>query len=129
MRRLRRWYAWWRTHAPRIRDFLYMFFGLLTVVAQASTGDSGWHLKGWAVLTAGVVSSVALLWRRRFPITVTLIGIVAMLVGGIFVPLGLALLTLAIRRRDLILAILTFLGYVALVANSGLTGEAFWVSV
>jgi len=129
MRRLRRWYAWWRTHAPRIRDFLYMFFGLLTVVAQASTGDSGWHLRGWAVLTAGVVSSVALLWRRRFPITVTLIGIVAMLVGGIFVPLGLALLTLAIRRRDLILAILTFLGYVALVANSGLTGEAFWVSV
>lgn len=129
MRRLRRWYAWWRTHAPRIRDFLYLFFGLLTVVLQASTDGSGWDAKGWVVLTAGVVASVALLWRRRFPVTVTLIGIVAMLVGGIFVPLGLALLTLAIRRRDLVLAILTLLGYVALVLNSGLSGEAFWVSV
>ncbi|WP_405063805.1 histidine kinase [Kribbella sp. NBC_01505] len=128
MRRLRRWYAWWRTHAPRIRDFLYVAFSLLTVVAQASMGN-GWDLRGWVVLAAGVISSVALLWRRRFPVTVTMIGIVGMLVGGIFVPLGLALLTLAIRRRDVVLVILTILGYVALVLNSGLFDEAFWVSV
>ncbi|MFB6719996.1 sensor histidine kinase [Kribbella sp. NPDC056345] len=130
MQRLRRWYAWWRTHAPRIRDFLYLFFGLLTVVLQASTdGTAGWNFRGSVVLTAGIVASVALLWRRRFPVTVTLIGVVAMLVGGIFVPLGLALLTLAIRRRDVVLAIVTILGYVALVLNSSLTEDSFWVSV
>ncbi|MFI5732374.1 sensor histidine kinase [Kribbella sp. NPDC051587] len=129
MRRLRRWIAWWRTHAPRIRDFLYMFFGLLTIVAQASTGGAGWGVKDTVTLVAGVVSSVALLWRRRFPVTVTVIGVVAMAVSGIFVPLGLALLTLAIRRRDIVLAVLTFLGYIALVFNSGLFDEAFWVSV
>ncbi|TDD57142.1 two-component sensor histidine kinase [Kribbella antibiotica] len=129
MRRLRRWYSWWRTHAPRIRDFLYLFFGLLTIVAQASTGGAGWGVKDSVTLAAGVVASVALLWRRRFPVTVTIIGVIAMALSGIFVPLGLALLTLAIRRRDLVLVVLTFLGYVALVLNSGLFDEAFWVSV
>lgn len=128
MQRLRRWYAWWRTHAPRIRDFLYIAFSLLAVVAQASTG-SGWTPKDWVVLATGLIGAGALYWRRRFPVLVTVINVLMMLIGGIFVSLGFALVTLAIRRRDLVLALLTFLGYVALVVNSGLTEEAFWVSV
>src|SRR5688500_7009398 len=88
MRRLRRWYAWLVRHAPRLRDILYVGFALLTVVAQAASGRAGWDIKDWYVLGAGVVASVALFWRRRFPVTVTAVSIAAMLTGGIFVPMG-----------------------------------------
>ncbi|MFG1818777.1 sensor histidine kinase [Kribbella sp. NPDC049174] len=129
MRRLRRWYAWWVRHAARLRDVLYVGFSLLTIVAQAASGGGGWGIKDWYVLGAGAVASVALFWRRRFPATVTAITIAAMLTAGVFVPMGLALLTLAIRRRDLVLHILGVCAYVAYVLNSWYGDGDFWVSV
>ncbi|WP_329005245.1 histidine kinase [Kribbella sp. NBC_00709] len=129
MRRLRRWYAWWVRHAPRLRDFLYLGFSLLTIVAQAASGGGGWGPKDWYVLGAGIVASVALLWRRRFPVTVTAITVVAMLTGGIFVPMGLALLTLSIRRRDLALAILGLASYAAYVLNTWGGKGSIWVPI
>src|SRR5690242_12060509 len=129
MRRLRRWYAWWVRHAPRVRDFLFVAFSLLTIVAQAASGGGGWSPKDWYVLGAGIVASVALLWRRRFPVTVTAIAVVAMLTGGIFVPMGLALLTLSIRRRDLALAILGLASYAAYVLNTWGGKGSIWVSI
>jgi signal transduction histidine kinase len=129
MRRLRRWYAWWVRHAARLRDFLYVGFSLLTIVLQATSDGGGWDLKDWYVLGAGVVASVALLWRRRFPAVVTAIGVLAMLTAGLVVPMGLALLTLAIRRRDLVLAILGLAAYAAYVLNIWSEGGGFWVSV
>ncbi|TCC19457.1 sensor histidine kinase [Kribbella speibonae] len=128
MRRLRRWYAWWVRHAPRLRDILYVGFSLLTIVAQAASG-SGWGVKDWWTLGVGAVASVVLLWRRRFPATVTAITILAMLTTSVFVPMGLALLTLAIRRRDLVLAVLGLAAYAAYVVNTAATGDQFWVSV
>jgi signal transduction histidine kinase len=129
MRRLRRWYAWWVRHAPRLRDFLYVAFSLLTIVLQAASGPGGWSPKDWYTLGAGIVASVVLLWRRRFPVTVTAITVVAMLTGSIFVPMGLALLTLAIRRRDIALVILGLAAYAAYVLNSWGTENQIWVSV
>ncbi|HEY9338698.1 MAG TPA: histidine kinase [Kribbella sp.] len=129
MRRLRRWYAWWARHAPRLRDILYVGFSLLTIVLQAASGGNGWSVKDWYVLGAGIVASVVLFWRRRFPVTVTAVTVLAMLTGGIFVPMGLALLTLAIRRRDLALAILGLAGYAAYVLNSWGNVNQIWVAV
>ncbi|MEU4603269.1 histidine kinase [Kribbella sp. NPDC023972] len=124
MRRLRRWYAWWVRHAPRLRDILFVGFSLLTVVLQAASGGGGSGIKDWYVLGAGVVASVALFWRRRFPAIVTAITVLAMLTAAIFVPMGLALLTLAIRRRDLVLAVLGIAAYVAYVVNSSWSGDS-----
>ncbi|HWD79676.1 MAG TPA: histidine kinase [Kribbella sp.] len=129
MRRLRDWYAWWIRHAPRLRDILYVGFSLLTIVLQAASGGGGWSPKDWYVLGAGIVASVALFWRRRFPVTVTAIAVLAMLTGGIFVPMGLALLTLSIRRRDLALAALGLAAYAAYVLNGLGTRNQVWVSV
>ncbi|TDO57523.1 signal transduction histidine kinase [Kribbella sp. VKM Ac-2571] len=129
MRRLRRWYAWWVRHAPRLRDFLYVGFSLLTIVLQAASGAGGWSPKDWYVLGAGIVASVALLWRRRFPVTVTAIAVLAMLTASIFVPMGLALLTLAIRRRDIALVILGLAAYAAYVLNSWGSQNQIWVSL
>ncbi|MGW1344020.1 sensor histidine kinase [Kribbella sp. NPDC002412] len=129
MRRLRRWYAWWVRHSARLRDVLYVGFSLLTVVAQAASGGGGWGVKDWFVLGAGVIASVVLFWRRRFPATVTAVTVLAMLTAGIFVPMGLALLTLAIRRRDLVLVILGLASYVAYVANTASGDGELWVAV
>jgi signal transduction histidine kinase len=119
MQWLRRWYAWFVQRAPRIRDLMYIGFSLLTIVAQAVSGTrGGWQARDWFVLGAGIVASLALWWRRRFPVSVTVVGILALVAGQIFVPMGLALLTLAVRRRDLVLAVLSFAAYVAYVATS-----------
>jgi signal transduction histidine kinase len=129
MRRLRRWYAWWIRHAPRLRDIMFVGFSLVTIVAQAASGGNGWGGRDWYVLGVGVVASAALFWRRRFPATVTAITVLGMLTAAIFVPMGLALLTLAIRRRDLVLAGLGFAGYAAYVLNSWGSNGQFWVSI
>jgi len=119
MQRLRRAYAWFVRRAPRIRDLFFIGFSLLTVVAQAAADSRGrWDAGDWYVLSAGIVASLALWWRRRFPVTVTLVGILAMGTAQIFVPMGLALLTLSIRRRDGMLAVLSVAAYAAYVASS-----------
>lgn len=118
MQRLRRWYAWFVRHAPRFRDLMYVGFSLLTIVAQATSGKPGWHPSDWLVLGLGIVASLALWWRRKYPVFVTVFAVIAMGAAGIFMPVGLALLTLAIRRRDLVLAILTFAAYVAYVISN-----------
>ncbi|TWD81200.1 signal transduction histidine kinase [Kribbella amoyensis] len=105
-------------YSPRLRDVVFVAFSLLTIFAQAASGDPGWQPRDWFVLAAGIVASLALIWRRRYPVTVTLITIVATLVSGVFVPMGLALLTLAIRRRDLVLAAVSLAAYAAYVLNS-----------
>lgn len=127
MQWLRRWYAWFVRRAPRIRDLMFIGFSLITIVAQATSGQSGWETRSWFVLAAGVVASLALWWRRRFPVTVTIIAILALGVAQIFVPMGLALLTLAIRRRDVVLPILTAAAYIAYVAGSLADSTDIWV--
>ena len=118
MRWLRRWFAWFIRRAPRIRDLMFIGFSLLTIVAQAAAGSSGgWQARDWYVLAAGIVASLALWWRRRYPVMVTVVTILAMATAQIFVPMGLALLTLSIRRRDTMLVILSVAGYVAYVAS------------
>ncbi|GAA1149573.1 hypothetical protein GCM10009630_54990 [Kribbella jejuensis] len=126
---MREWYAWWARYAPRLRDILYVGFSLLSIVAQAASGGGGWSPKDWYVLGAGIVASGALFWRRRFPVTVTVVAVFAMLTGGIFVPMGLALLTLSIRRRDYALAILGLAAYAAYILNGLGNNNQVWVSV
>lgn len=129
MQRLRRWYAWFIRRAPRIRDVMYVGFSLLTIVAQASSGKPGWHTGDWVVLGVGIVASLALWWRRKYPVTVTILAVVALGSVGIFMPIGLALLTLAIRRRDLPLAVLTFAAYVAYVLQNRPPSGDLWVPI
>ena len=117
MGRLRRWYAWFIRRSPRIRDLIFVAFSLLTIVAQASsTPGQGWNARSWFLLAVGIVASVALWWRRRYPVFVTVLTVLALAVGQIFVPMGLALLTLAVRRRDTVLGVLSIAAYVAYVS-------------
>ena len=104
---------WWRR--PRVRaraaDLLYLAAGALITGTEAL---EAYRLRGTAasVLAAVVcaVGAVALLWRRRLPVLVALLGLPSAYVTqlGIF-PLGL--LALAVRRRDRVLWIVAAAGW------------------
>jgi signal transduction histidine kinase len=130
MQRLRRWHAWFVRRSPRIRDLVFIGFSLLVAAIQASAlSGHGWSARSWFVLAVavGVASAVALWWRRRYPVAVTVFTVLGMAFGQAFVPMGLALLTLAIRRRDLPLAVLSVAAYAAYVANSWTDSGDPWV--
>lgn len=118
MERLRRWIAWFVRRSPRLRDLAFIGFSLLTIGLQAgSTPGEGWNTRSWYVLGVGLVASLALWWRRRYPVFVTILTVLGMAASQIFVPMGLALLTLAIRRRDTVLGVLSIAGYLAYVSG------------
>ena len=104
---------WWRRPDVRARgaDLLYLLVGTAVTVAEtidaSHRGDPD-----VAVLTAVAsgAGAVALLWRRRLPVLVALLG----LPGTLVAPLGilpLSLLALAIRRRDRVLWLIAVAGW------------------
>jgi signal transduction histidine kinase len=96
---------WWRRPAVRARtsDVLYLAIATAVTVAEA-VGRYEQDATGGPVLAGvlGAVGAVALLWRRRAPVLVGVLGLPSALVGelGVF---PLSLLALAIRRRDRVL--------------------------
>jgi signal transduction histidine kinase len=114
--------------APPIRDLVFIGFSLLVAAIQAGSvsGGHGWSAR-WFILALGIASSVALWWRHQYPVAVTVFTVLGMALGQILVPMGLALLTLAIRRRDLALAVLSIAAYAAYVVNSWIDNGHLWV--
>src|SRR4051812_26294846 len=94
-RRPRRWS---RTPLVRARlsDVLYLLVGGLVTFAQVA-GLSG----GLAVAAGvtGVLGTVGLLWRRRWPLLPVLLALPSVVPGGQLGVFPLAILALAIRRR------------------------------
>src|SRR3954470_19774715 len=94
-RRPRRWS---RTPLVRARlsDVLYLLVGGLVTFAQVA-GLSG----GLAVAAGvtGVLGTVGLLWRRRWPLLPVLMALPSVVPGGQLGVFPLAILALAIRRR------------------------------
>ena len=82
---------------------------LLGPIAFAVGMRTSSHLWQVTVPLVSAVAAVALWWRRRRPVLVTVIALVAAVVTHVPVALTFALLTLAIRRRDRVLALLTAL--------------------
>lgn len=78
----------------------------------------GWPPPVWLAVASAVVAPFLLLWRRRAPLLILALTALAYLLSGIVVlPVGFALLTVAVRRRDLVL--------LACTAGVALT---FWLS-
>ncbi|MFC0627557.1 sensor histidine kinase [Kribbella deserti] len=116
MERLRRWYAWFRRHGPRLRDLIFIGFSLLYTLAQAMSQGGA---QSSITFVVGIAASLALWWRRKYPVAVTFVAIVAQATTMVFAPLGFALFTLAIRRRDTVLALTSLAAYAAYVLGYG----------
>jgi signal transduction histidine kinase len=95
-------------------------------------GRSNRWLFGLQIALA-VLSSVALWWRRRVPVLVTLVGVAASGLAGLDAQQAVGLMTTAVRRRDRVLVALTALAYVVysvrtiVVDGTGIAGPVFGI--
>ncbi len=89
--------AWWTRIGPRVRDAAFLLAAL--PFAFASSGRL--PMIGVAV---GLVAVGSLWWRRQYPLAVLAVCTVAAIVTDIPVTMAIALFTVAVRRRDLVLA-------------------------
>ena len=116
--------AGWRAQfGPRAADVLAILLALAVGVAQLTDDPASSFPIGkpasWVVL---VISAGLLWWRRRWPVAVTLLGGATFAVSNLPMTAFLGLTTLAIRRRDRVLAAVAGVTYVVMVAQPILTG-------
>ncbi|NIZ91660.1 sensor histidine kinase [Kineococcus rubinsiae] len=138
--------GWWARVGPRVRDLVALAGALLTAgawFAQAVLGQTGrpedrtpfldpGSLSVTGVLAAVVVlaNCVLLWWRRPHPLAVTLVSLVVALLLAFDGALLFALLTLAIRRRDRLLVLLSGVALVASTLSAvRTTTEVWWVAL
>ena len=116
-----RWWVGLRRRGPRVRDVVAVVGCLLFSAGQLSTlqGEHRWSLVILDIALA-VVSSVALWWRRRAPVRVTLLGVIAYALGGYAAQQSVALMTMAVHRRDRVLLAVAGVAYVVYVSRGAL---------
>jgi signal transduction histidine kinase len=114
--------AWRARFGPRTADVLVMLAALAIGIGQllgdAEASFPFGRAMAWPIMVAGVA---ALWWRRRWPVAVTLVGCVAFALSNLGVPALFGLTTLAIRRRDRVLAAVTAVTYLVTVLTPTLT--------
>lgn len=113
-RRLERGWTWLVRVGPRARDLTAIGISLVSTAAQV-VAQSEAPLPAAVYVGLGVVASLSLWWRRRHPVTVVLLTFFVFLPTSYPVPLGFALLSLAVRRRDRVLTFATAITTVAYV--------------
>lgn len=127
-----RWRGTWRgLSGPRARDVVVVLLCALNTLVQAW---ALWTRFGNALaiigIGLGVVATVAMWWRRAFPVTVLAIAASTFLVSQVLIPVLFGLLTVAIRRRDRVLIGCTAGVALCLIAPSPTTQTSLdWQSV
>lgn len=101
----------WATHLRPARDFALILASLAATVLQFTTVDDP-SIAAWSGMVLAVLGSAALWWRREFPVAIACVGIGVCAASGSNVVMLIALCSLAIRRRDLLLVGLAACGAV-----------------
>ena len=132
-----RWAGW---SGPRARDVLIVVLCALGTSTQAVVT---WLQYGpaaaWLVIVPGAIGTAAMWWRRRHPLIVWAIAAATYPASQALLPLGFALLTIAIRRRDRVLIACTAVTALCLITPNpvkpvfdiatvvaGVLGALFW---
>jgi signal transduction histidine kinase len=117
--------AGWRARfGPRLFDAL-----LIALSAGASIGqlvsdvDKSFPTGRVAAVPIMLLATVALWWRRRAPVAVTAIGVVAFALANAGLTAAFGLTTLAVQRRDRVLAVATATVYADMVLQPVLTQD------
>jgi signal transduction histidine kinase len=113
-----RWIAGRARFGPRTTDLVLMV-GTLTICVVQLLGDASGSFPigrtgAWLVMP---VSILALWWRRRWPLTVTLFGCAIFAASNLPLTMLIGLTALAIRRRDRVLAVTTLAVYTVSVGQ------------
>ena len=113
-----------RRIGPRARDVTVILLGLGATLASVLSHPS-WSPFGWPiVLVVGSGGSLALWWRRRRPVRVTVLGLGTFLLSANPVPMCIGLFTTAVARRDRTLVVLAGAGAVVFAIPDLVGGHA-----
>jgi signal transduction histidine kinase len=107
---------WWRRPVVRARtaDAAYLLVGGLLTLEQTASLQGALAL---AAAVTGLIGTAALLWRRSHPLLVVAAALPSVVPGGQLGVYPLAMLALAIRRRDRVLWIAAGAGYLLSVVT------------
>ena len=122
------WRATWRKWSgPRARDvYIVVLCAINTAIQAVVTFQSSGPTQMWLVIILGTVATVAMWWRRRYPLLVGGTAAATYLLSQVLLPVGFGLLTIAIRRRDQVLVAATAIVALCLMApGPASTGPAF----
>jgi signal transduction histidine kinase len=121
MHRLRGFHARTSQRASDIAAVLVSLVGgLLFGFSLDGKASDAWVFWVLVLVSAG---SLALWWRRRRPILIALVGLVVAVITAYPVPVAFAVITLAIRRRDRVLAAVVGLCFLCDVTRELITGS------
>jgi signal transduction histidine kinase len=118
-------FAGWRARfGPRLFDLALIVCGLAVGAVQlASDVDQSFPLGRIPSIPIVLVTTVALWWRRRAPLAVTAVGVGAFALANAPLTALFGLTTLAVRRRDRVLALATVGVYADFVLQPVLTQD------
>ncbi|MEO8693194.1 MAG: histidine kinase [Acidimicrobiales bacterium] len=119
--------ALWTRIGPRARDVVFILFALAAALAETLARRHERPIVWSAVLAAGLIGTGALWWRRRYPVAVTIVAIATFAATSGAVPLVIALFSLAVRRRDRVLAVTTLAVAAAFAIKSSIGSSSSWV--
>lgn len=111
--------AFWERIGPRARDLVFILIATLSAIG-VSFADFDSALIQLLVLFIGLIGAVALWWRRRHPLAVTIVGVAVLALTQAPTVLGIGLFSLAIRRRDRVLGVMTVCAAAGIALVSGL---------
>ena len=102
---------------PRGRDIVIISLSFL-VTAVAAVGLFLDHHPGaaWTMAVVGLLGTVSLWWRRRFPLTVLGLGVAVVVLSTNPIPICFGLMRIAILGRNRLLAVCTVVAPLALFA-------------
>jgi signal transduction histidine kinase len=104
----RNWNWWRKVSGPRGRDVAVVSLSATyTVITALLLWHSGHPASAAVEFGTGATGTAALLWRRRYPLVVTCIGVVVFILTANPFPAGFGLMRLAITARDRVLVLAT----------------------
>jgi signal transduction histidine kinase len=106
---------------------VFIVVAALSTVAEALARRDEGALVWAPVLVAGLAGAAALWWRRPHPVAVTAIGVVVFALTQVPVTLAVGLFSLAIRRRDRVLVLMTLVTAAAFTVVPAVHSSASWV--
>lgn len=101
--------TFWQRISPRTHDLVFLLLAAAITAGMVFSGSElGVVGTGWSRALSLTVL-VALWWRRQRPLLVTAIGCLVLSLTSVFAVASIGLLSLAIRRRDLVLVAMALL--------------------
>ncbi|MCU1396887.1 MAG: histidine kinase [Ilumatobacteraceae bacterium] len=119
----------WERIGPRTRDIVIMAIALLATAADVLARRHTYGLEPSIAMVGGLAGTVALWWRRKHPVTVTLVGMVVFALPSHPVTLVFGLFSIAVRARDRVLVLMTILSAATFALVEGVGNGAGWLAL